>query len=141
MVAGAAIHHGHSGSSTPTVSTYPAHTATPVTGVADPNATLAKLCTPGYTKTIRPPQSYTTSLKIKQLREWHYTDQKTSDYEEDHFIPLEVGGHPTDPNNLFPQPWAQAHVKDREENALHTAMCSGQMTIVQAQQKIVGDWR
>jgi len=30
---------------------------------------------------------------------------QAANYEEDHFIPLEVGGNPEDPGNLWPEPW------------------------------------
>jgi len=56
----------------------------------------------------------------------------TSNYEEDHLIPLEVGGNPTDPNNLWPEPYAEpngARDKDKVENFLHDEVCSGQMTL------------
>jgi hypothetical protein len=60
-----------------------------------------------------------------------------ADYEEDHFIPLELGGHPTDPRNLWPQPIEQAKRKDRLELSLNRAVCAGRMTLGAAQHKIV----
>lgn len=73
-----------------------------------------------------------------------YGDQGTAaDYEEDHLIPLELGGNPTDPRNLWPQPYLPvpgAHEKDLAENAAHSAVCSGKMTLATAQQKIAADW-
>ncbi|MGD0766139.1 MAG: hypothetical protein ABR978_07515 [Dehalococcoidia bacterium] len=65
----------------------------------------------------------------------------TSDYEEDHLIPLEVGGNPTDPNN--PEPYAEpngARTKDMVENLLHSRVCSGQMTLADAQSLVAGNW-
>src|SRR5258708_21865538 len=67
-------------------------------GVTNPNVTQANIhdtiCIKGWTDTVRPPSSYTDSLKLKQIGQYHYKDKKVSSYEEDHFIPLELGGHP-----------------------------------------------
>jgi len=65
------------------------------------------ICVSGYTKTIRPPVSYTNRLKYSQLDSgYNYRgDTSAHDYEEDHLIPLEVGGSPTSVKNLWPQPW------------------------------------
>ena len=58
------------------------------------------------------------------------------DFEEDHFIPLEIGGNPASPLNLWPEPWPDAHRKDRVENWLHRQVCSGKMTLREAQDEI-----
>ena len=42
-----------------------------------------------------------------------------SDYQEDHLISLELGGHPTDPRNLWPEPHPHATEVDRIENELN----------------------
>ncbi|MFD5737843.1 hypothetical protein ACFWIY_34300 [Streptomyces sioyaensis] len=42
------------------------------------------ICVPGWTKTVRPPVSYITPLKIKQIGQYGYSDSTTADYEEDH---------------------------------------------------------
>ena len=44
------------------------------------------ICVKGWTKTSRPPESYTNAPK-KAL--WHYPDRNPSHYEEDHLISLE----------------------------------------------------
>jgi hypothetical protein len=98
------------------------------------------------TKFIRPPESYTHSLKLRQLRQYEYADKDLRDYEEDHLIPLELGGHPTDPRNLWPEPFqgsipeGGARYKDKVENYLHRQVCSHQMTLADAQRLIVVDW-
>jgi hypothetical protein len=51
------------------------------------------ICKSGWTKTIRPPVSYTNALKIQQMV-LHEETGSPFDYEEDHFIPLELGGSP-----------------------------------------------
>jgi hypothetical protein len=99
-------------------------------------ATIATtICVKGWTKTIRPPTSYTNALKIAQLREWKYKDPDTSHYEEDHLISLELGGAPRSKRNLWPQPWSQAHRDDNGlEARLHREVCYGTMTVKQARQ-------
>jgi hypothetical protein len=117
-------------------------------GFTNPDVTQANIhstiCVSGWTKTIRPPASYTTALKIKQLAEGGYTDVNPSDYEEDHLVSLEIGGHPTDPRNLWPEIWDGdwgAHRKDRLENRLKTEVCSGRLPLIDAQDMIRRDWR
>jgi hypothetical protein len=98
------------------------------------------------TKSIRPPASYTNQLKVEQIREYGYSDSALKDYEEDHFIPLELGGNPTDPKNLWPEPFdtsipdGGAHSKDKVENYLHAEVCAGSFTLEQAQREITEDW-
>jgi hypothetical protein len=42
-------------------------------------ATIGKtICVKGWTKTIRPPATYTNTLKRVQLAQWHYADQNPS---------------------------------------------------------------
>lgn len=59
--------------------------------------------------------------------------------EFDHLIPRELGGA-DDILNLWPQPWPDAHKKDRLENRLHVLVCSGQLELSDAQQAIRSDW-
>ena len=64
------------------------------------------ICNPNWsTRTIRPPASYTNNLKRQQLAASKSKDKNPSHYEEDHFISLELGGHPRDPKNLWPEMW------------------------------------
>lgn len=101
------------------------------------------ICVRGWTRMIRPPEEYTYRLKRAQLSEWGYSDQQTRDYEEDHLIPLGLGGSPTSPQNLWPEPLAgpwNAHVKDRLENYLHEQVCAGWMPLAKAQREITRDW-
>ena len=57
-----------------------------------------------------------------------------SDYQEDHLISLELGGHPTDPRNLWPEPYPRAAEVDQIENELNDKVCSGELTLAEAQQ-------
>ena len=104
------------------------------------------ICVSGYTKTIRPPASYTTKLKIRQLGSLPYSSYgstNTSLFEEDHLIPLELGGNPTDSKNLWPEPRfgsTTAAMKDKLENALHVLVCNGSLKLSSAQKAIATNW-
>jgi len=52
---------------------------------------------------------------------------RLSDYQEDHLIPLELGGHPTDLRNIWLQPIAQAQLKNQVEFGLNHAVCAHRM--------------
>jgi hypothetical protein len=116
-------------------------------GVVDARVTQdnipATICIGGYTKTVRPSSTYTNALKIRQIKEYGYADTNLADYEEDHLIPLELGGHPTDPKNLWPEPRNGAGAalkKDAVENALHDRVCAGLVTLADAQATISTNW-
>jgi len=117
-------------------------------GVYNPDVTQeniqSTICVSGYTSTIRPPVSYTDNLKTQQIQQYGYTDTNKADYEEDHLISLEVGGSPTDPKNLWPQPRNttpyNASTKDTLENTLHKLVCSGQLPLDTARQALATDW-
>jgi len=107
-------------------------------GVLNPDVTQANIrstiCRRGWTMTIRPPVDYTNALKRRQMR--HYGETGSlSDFQEDHLISLELGGNPTDPRNLWPEPYPRASEVDRIENDLNAQVCSGELTLAQAQQR------
>jgi hypothetical protein len=107
-------------------------------GVLNPDVTQANIrstiCRHGWTDTIRPPTSYTNALKAKQMRQYGETGS-ISDYQEDHLISLELGGNPTDPRNLWPEPYPRAAEVDKIENELNAQVCSGELTLAEAQQR------
>ncbi len=143
-------------------------------GATNPDITQANIgetiCKRGWsTKSIRPPASYTSALKRKQLAASGDTvvndlpavptksgkglrlditrciahSANPACYEEDHLISLELGGHPTSPANLWAEPWFgawNARVKDRLENRLHRLVCDGTLTLRDAQQAVATDW-
>lgn len=59
--------------------------------------------------------------------------------EFDHLISLELGGA-NDIKNLWPQPIAQAKVKDRLENYLHAQVAAGKMQLADVQRRIAQNW-
>ncbi|HEX4862632.1 MAG TPA: hypothetical protein VFV02_01080 [Acidimicrobiales bacterium] len=97
------------------------------------------ICATGWTSTVRPPESYTESLKRAQMSEYGET-QSIRDYEEDHLVPLELGGAPSDPHNLWPEPGASPNPKDDVESAAKHAVCDERMTLASAQRQIASDW-
>ena len=107
-------------------------------GVLNPDVTQANIrstiCRHGWTATIRPPVEYTNGLKRRQMRQYGETGS-LSDYQEDHLISLELGGDPTDPRNLWPEPYPRASDVDRIENELNAQVCGGALTLAEAQQK------
>ena len=56
-------------------------------------------------------------------------------YQEDHLISLELGGDPTDPRNLWPEPYPRAAAVDRLENQLNGQVCAGALSLADAQRK------
>ena len=97
------------------------------------------ICKSGYTKTIRPPSSYTTNLKIKQMAERGLVG-KAKDWEEDHRVPLIVGGDPKSPLNVWPEIWPEARLKDRLETYEGKQICAGRITLKEAQVIFLGDF-
>jgi hypothetical protein len=65
-----------------------------VPGVLNPDVTQdtihRTICVPGYTKTIRPPVSYTDAIKRRLMQEQHLAG-RAQDYELDHLVPIEGG--------------------------------------------------
>jgi hypothetical protein len=108
----------------------PDHAMTPgVTNPAVTQATIATtICVSHWTATVRPPASYTDKLKLKQMPLYHETGSP-SDYEEDHLVPLELGGAPQDERNLWPEPHSQSSKSDPLETALKRKVCAHPPTL------------
>jgi hypothetical protein len=124
--------------------------ATP--GAINPAVTQSNIdetiCHRGWTSTIRPPEKYTYRLKRAQLHRssspYYVFDARLRDYEEDHRVPLGLGGAPRDHHNLWPEPrhdqWS-AEKKDQLEDVIHDLVCRHEMTLQQGQAVFLGDWR
>ncbi|MFF3585532.1 hypothetical protein ACFYX7_53425, partial [Streptomyces mirabilis] len=77
------------------------------------------------------------------LTNYRYSDTSMSDYEEDHLVPLELGGAPRDPGNLWPEPHygtKTASTKDGTETKLKNAVCNGTITLSAARSAIKNKW-
>lgn len=112
-------------------------------GATNPAVTQADIgrtiCQSGWTATVRPPESYTEPLKYQQMAAYGDTGS-AGDFEEDHLVPLELGGSPTSPRNLWPEPGATPNPKDSVERAANHAVCDEHMTLAAAQEAIAADW-
>lgn len=113
-------------------------------GATNPQVTQddikSTICKSGWTATIRPPVSVTDKLKRQGIAAYGYTNKSMGSYEEDHLISLELGGAPDDPKNLWPEPGASPNPKDKVENDLNSAVCSGRVKLTDAQHAIATDW-
>jgi hypothetical protein len=108
-------------------------------GVRNPAVTQRNIgetiCVARWTATIRPPSKYTGDLELKQIEELGLRGTP-DDYEEDHLISLALGGHPTSPRNLWPEPLARARKVDVIERRLHREVCAGTTRLRAAQLEI-----
>lgn len=144
-----------SGSPSPTASHsvvgLPRHDLTP--GAINPAATQDNLastvCKSGWATSVRPPSAYTSALKLAQIVDYGYPDRTPSHYQEDHLVPLELGGAPRDRRNLWPEPNTitlpdgtsiGSREKDDLEDYLNVQVCDGSMTLERAQLAIARDW-
>jgi len=157
-------HPGDQGNSVPSASAAAFHGCKEVDGLPDTSCTpgvaysevtqetiVSTICKPGYTssgvrsdgRTVRPPTSFTDPLKTSGIAAYSYGDISSADYEEDHLIPLELGGDGWNPANLWPEPRYGPHPaseKDEIENQLHLFVCSGRATLGAAQRAISSNW-
>lgn len=102
------------------------------------------ICVPGYTASVRPSTTYTNGVKTKLLREAGRPPAAAPDYELDHRVPLALGGHPRNLENLELQPWEGedgAKKKDRLERRLKLLVCAEKVAIETAQRAIYLDWK
>jgi hypothetical protein len=115
-------------------------------GAVDPGVTQANLaqtiCRSGFSSLVRAPASETDKAKKLSLQQYGETTSSTTEY--DHLISLEVGGTNAT-SNLWPEPNATNatgvnNPKDPVENQLHTAICSGRISLVDAQKAIATNW-
>jgi hypothetical protein len=103
------------------------------------DATVDKICTPGYASSVR---NVSTSLKNQVYASYGITTHYTGQYEVDHLVSLELGGS-NDISNLWPEaanPTPGFHQKDQLENYLHDQVCAGKMPLEQAQIEIATNW-
>jgi hypothetical protein len=82
-------------------------------------------------------------VKKQVYAEYGVARRATGEFEVDHLISLELGGS-NSIRNLWPEsymthPW-NAHVKDAVENELHQQVCSGRISLHDAQRAIATDW-
>jgi hypothetical protein len=113
-------------------------------GALNPAVTQATIgqtiCVSGWTATIRPSTSLTNKIKREAIDAYgDYAGAQPANYELDHLISLELGGAPADAANLWPEKGLH-NSKDPVENAAKRAVCSGRITLADAQQAIATNW-
>ncbi len=111
-------------------------------GAIRSGVSLARICRYGYSRSVRPPESYTEALKLSQMRAYGLSGSASA-YEEDHIVPLALGGAPYDPANLWPQPRGgpdNAYDKDRLEAWAARMACAGRMPSSALQREMAADW-
>jgi hypothetical protein len=104
-----------------------------------PDTLATTICRTGYTKSIRPPASITEIEKHENAAAYAYTGSLKG-VEYDHLVPLELGGDPNDPRNLWVEPGASPNPKDGVESRLHELVCEGRVPLAAAQHAIATDW-
>lgn len=104
-----------------------------------PSATKSVICKSGYAGSVR---NVPTSEKNQVYAEYGITHHSAGQFEIDHLISLELGGS-NDISNLWPEaasPKPGFHEKDKVENYLHDQVCSGAVSLQQAQTEIATNW-
>jgi hypothetical protein len=87
---------------------------------------------------VRPSASETDRFKF-DVAYPAYGDPDAEKTELDHLVSLELGGS-NDATNLWPESPPTPNPKDKVEDALHAAVCDGQVTLAAAQNAIASDW-
>lgn len=103
------------------------------------SATKDQICQSGYASSVR---NVPTSEKDQAYAEYGITSHYSGEYEVDHLVSLELGGS-NDIANLWPEaasPKPGFHEKDKVENYLHDQVCSGAISLQQAQIEIATNW-
>jgi hypothetical protein len=121
---------GASAAATPDPSLTPGATNAAVTQ----ETIAATICRRGYASSVR---SVTSATKRQVFAAYRIPKSQQRQYVIDHLIPLEVGGA-NEVANLWPEPKAESKVKDKEENALHTDVCRGDLNLTEAQRIATG---
>lgn len=117
---------------------YPDPTKTP--GAIYQNITKDDVCDSGYAQRVR---NVPTLQKKRVYASYSMTyPQPAGAYEVDHFIPLSIGGS-NDDKNLWPEPAEPRpgfREKDKVEFYLYNAVCSGKISLKDAQDSMKNDW-
>lgn len=112
-------------------------------GATDPSVTptdvATTICRRGWAASVRPPEAVTEALKLAQMAAYGEAGPPSA-YEEDHLVPLELGGAPADPADLWPEPGRSPNRKDEVESAARRAVCDGRLPLGEAQREIAVDW-
>ena len=108
-------------------------------GAIFPDVTADKVCQRGYSSSVR---NVPAEVSREVYREYGIVERTTGEFEVDHLEALELAGS-NDIANLWPEPAEPRpgfHEKDQVENYLHDEVCSGVMSLLEAQRAIASNW-
>ncbi|MBA2285173.1 MAG: HNH endonuclease [Ktedonobacteraceae bacterium] len=108
-------------------------------GALLPQGTKDAICQSGYSRSVR---NVPISEKDQVYAEYGIASRAPGEYEVDHLVSLELGGS-NDISNLWPElasPQPGFHQKDQVENYLHAQVCSGAISLKEAQIEIATNW-
>ena len=106
-------------------------------GAFDPSASAAEVCRPSYAHAHR---NVPRALRDRVYAAAGVPRGQRRGWVIDHIIPLELGGTNA-VANLAAQPRAVARTKDRDENRLHAAVCSGSLSLAAARSELLRKWK
>lgn len=102
-------------------------------GATVPGCSVVQICQKGYAAKAR---AVPDSLKRRVCLAYGVTKACPGPaYEIDHLISLELCGS-NDQTNLWPQPIAEAHEKDKLEDRLHAEVCAGKVALKDAEAQL-----
>jgi hypothetical protein len=111
-------------------------------GAVNPDVTQRTInqtiCRSGWTKSVRPASYLTSRMKAESARSYGVARDVRGEY--DHLVPLELGGAPDDPRNLWFEPGPTPNPKDAVENKMNDAVCAGLVPLGTAQRVIAANW-
>lgn len=100
------------------------------------------ICHGGYSDSIRPPKTIIDTEEKNNAQSYGYTGN-LADAAYDYLVPIELGGDPNDPRNLWVQPPAPAGTPMKKSDVAHklnAMVCTGKMKLTEAQEAIAHDW-
>lgn len=122
-------------------------------GATNPAVTQATIdqtiCVPGWSESVRPPESVTEPEKRLALASYGYYDGRAlGGYEFDHLVSISLGGALDSSRNLWPEPDYAGlssssfylNPKDKLEDKLHALVCEKRLSLVAAQKLIATNW-
>jgi hypothetical protein len=101
------------------------------------------ICVPGYVDRVSPSFDVQMRQKERLIKQRGIDAASASDYALDHRMPVLLGGSPSAPANLDLRRWdgrAGQRRKERLSVFLKRCVCTGDITLQQAQTAISGDW-
>jgi hypothetical protein len=108
-------------------------------GEVFPTATRAQVCGVGYSASVG---GVPDSVRRGVFAAYGIDYAQSASYELNRLVSLGLGGD-NSASNLWPEPLdgaSGAKVKDTLESKLHALVCSGQVSLLEAQQALSGDW-